>query len=206
MSDSIDINVQISQNVTIVGHVCAFLYTQNTLPLIKLVSVLDIIGVALSNVVLVAVYAVMARQIRLVQRRVNAYPTEPIESTTRPCTITSGLTPTFTSNHDSKLDGNTVAAQPTRPSRYERKVTIMLGVITFSSLLSYVPYLIVNLIVRPDSKPETFSYSPAIQLVWRSVMLNSSINPYIIIMFNKRFRNFVSNVLQLKCKNARNFS
>ena len=98
---------------------------------------------------------------------------------------------------------DTATGASTRKSRRhdncERKINVMLGTVTLASILIFMPYFYVVMFIRPEVTPGKFTYRPIVQLAWRSFMLNSAINPYIIGLFNSQFRRFVINLL-CRCK------
>ena len=202
-SGVVDIDVEVMPNQTVVGHVCT--YTNQTIPLMKVLSSLDVLNIAVTNVLLISVYAVMAKKIGLVQKHVDVQPMDSNDESRRLATTVSSRVLTATNSNSGNSDGDQrqrthVSTIPRRVSSnyYERKITIMLGVITMSSLLSFVPYFIVQMGVKPDGRPGVYYYNPLVQIAWRSVMLNSAINPYIIIVFNNTFRRFIYNVARFK--------
>lgn len=80
----------------------------------------------------------------------------------------------------------------------ERKISVMLGALTLSSMLSFVPYFCVEVFVKPRLTESDFIQDTFLQLSWRSFMLNSSLNPYVIGLFNLKFRNFVRSLFPCK--------
>lgn len=82
-----------------------------------------------------------------------------------------------------------------RRSQTEKKINIMLAALTFSSVLCHVPYFMTLAIARPGESPGEYAFNPLIQILWKSVLLSSSINPVILIIFNTNFRKFVKSIL-----------
>lgn len=80
----------------------------------------------------------------------------------------------------------------------ETKVAIMMIAVTIGSIVSFVPYFIVNLTLKAKPGVSEQEFTAGIQIALRTFMLNSSINPYIMILFNTEFRNFVSRIV-CKC-------
>lgn len=76
----------------------------------------------------------------------------------------------------------------------EKKVTLMMTVITILSMISFVPYFVVNLGIKPNSDTSDQEFSVGIQIALRSYILNNAVNPYVIGMFNSKFRKFVKDL------------
>lgn len=85
-----------------------------------------------------------------------------------------------------------------RHSHVERNVTIMMIVITVASILSFVPYFIVNLTLKRKSNSPEQEFEVGIQIALRSFILNNAVNPYITGIFNPGFRRFVKKLFR-KC-------
>ncbi|XP_045156302.2 tyramine receptor Ser-2-like [Mercenaria mercenaria] len=81
----------------------------------------------------------------------------------------------------------------------ERKIAVMMIVITGASVLSFVPYFIVNLGVKRKSNTPEQEFSVGMQIALRSFMLNNAVNPYIMGLFNTQFRRFVKDII-CKCQ------
>ena len=114
-----------------------------------------------------------------------------------------GINVNVTTTTIKSSDTDTATETSTRKSRRhdncERKINVMLGTVTLASILIFMPYFYVVMFIRPEVTPGKFTYKPFVQLAWRSFMLNSTINPYIIGLFNSQFRKFVIN-LMCRCK------
>ena len=82
----------------------------------------------------------------------------------------------------------------TAEMKVEQKVTIMMIVITSVSIISFVPYFVVNLGIKSNSDTSDQEFSVGIQIALRSYILNNAVNPYIIGMFNSQFRQFVKDL------------
>lgn len=87
-----------------------------------------------------------------------------------------------------------------RPFGYkvEIKLNIMLIIIAFTSILSYLPYVVILNIAGPIELYKKYSLNALFQTAWRSPMLNSSINPYVIGLFNSKFRQYVKRVIRIR--------
>jgi amino acid transporter len=77
----------------------------------------------------------------------------------------------------------------------ERKVSIMMMAVTIGSIASFVPYFIVNLTLKANSKTSEQEFNVGVQIALRSYMLNNAINPYLMGIFNREFRRFVKKLL-----------
>lgn len=84
----------------------------------------------------------------------------------------------------------------TAEMQVEKKVTLMMTVITILSMISFVPYFVVNLGIKPNSDTSDQEFSVGIQIALRSYILNNAVNPYIIGMFNSKFRKFVKDLFR----------
>lgn len=82
--------------------------------------------------------------------------------------------------------------------KVEIKLNIMLIIVAFSSILSYLPYVVILNIAGPTELFKKYSLNALFQTAWRSPMLNSSINPYVIGLFNSRFRQYVNRVIRIR--------
>ncbi|XP_045215261.2 bombesin receptor subtype-3-like [Mercenaria mercenaria] len=82
-----------------------------------------------------------------------------------------------------------------RAEAIERKIAIMMIAITGASILSFVPYFIVNLAVKRGSNTPEQEFSVGIQIALRSFMLNNAVNPYIMGFFNTKFKRFVKDII-----------
>lgn len=89
-------------------------------------------------------------------------------------------------------------SSPNNPlgNKVETNLNIMLTVVAFSSLLCYLPYAVILYTVGPTEVYTKYSLNALVQIGWRSPLLNSSINPYVIGLFNSKFRHFVKRVLR----------
>lgn len=84
----------------------------------------------------------------------------------------------------------------TAERRVEKRVTLMMLVITIVSVISFVPYFVVNLGIRRNTGTSEQELSVGVQIALRSFMLNNAVNPYIIGIFNSSFRQFVKRVFK----------
>ncbi|XP_053381506.1 uncharacterized protein LOC123557295 [Mercenaria mercenaria] len=89
-------------------------------------------------------------------------------------------------------------------SRMEIKITVMVVVITVISALCFVPYYVAMLTVKQDFSGSSRIMSVAEILARRSYILNSAVNPFVMLLFNLPFRHFVQNVVCFKCLQYRN--
>jgi len=102
-----------------------------------------------------------------------------------------------TTINTSNADPRTRTQTTRRHDNCERKINVMLGTVTLASVLIVMPYFYVVMFIRPEVTPGKFTYRPFVQLAWRSFMLNSTINHYIIGLFNSQFR---QNIINLMCR------
>lgn len=77
----------------------------------------------------------------------------------------------------------------------ERKVSIMMMAVTIGSIASFVPYFIVNLAIKANSKTSEQEFNVGVQIALRSYMLNNAINPFLMGVFNREFKRFVKKLL-----------
>lgn len=189
-------------NGTVVGHICSLLMDQNLQPFIQLFGLIDAFVFVLSNVSLAVIYGIMARKIAISHKKVKSYP---LKSTTSGTTCTLASTSQEDDGSDKRKRDRVSTSQQSEKqnttSRHERKINIMLGTVTLGSVLSFLPYTSVLIIINPDKTPLQFADNAAVQIAYRSVMLNSSINPYIIALFSPQFRMFVRSTF-CKCFHA----
>lgn len=84
--------------------------------------------------------------------------------------------------------------------KIERNITVMMIVMTTASILSYVPHFILDLLLKNSMSGTRYhqEFSAGLQIIWRSFILNSAINPYIMGLFNTKFRKFVKSIV-CKC-------
>lgn len=76
-------------------------------------------------------------------------------------------------------------------SALEKRMSYMMAAITIGSLVSDIPYFIFVLYVKHFSETDGYEFTVWMQMLYRSFILNSAINPYIIGFFNTAFRQFV---------------
>lgn len=91
-----------------------------------------------------------------------------------------------------------------KPHKHERRVsemriTIMVAVITLASILCFVPYYLSILLVSSNMSGDGLIMSVENILLRRSYMLNSAINPVVMICFNKAFRSFIKSFPRCQC-------
>ena len=105
-------------------------------------------------------------------------------------------------NSDLELNDDHTEIRRTRSSsvisipRHERQITIMMSIITVLSFVSFVPYFFVNLFVK-DSTGDVVEreFNSIIQIALRSYKLHNALNPYIICLFQVKFRHYMKRVL-----------
>lgn len=299
-----EVNVTISGNKTIIGSICTRTEGDHMIQLVKIFSAIDAFVFVGTNVFLVVVYSIMIKKVAEVRRKVNAYPSNSLSSTSQSvsrnhrsdvarnhnfhhgmirtlqlnwrtvcgshdknneskssqksevrsvndCEVRlperkvhndiSGIRGDVTTkldteacvasvNNDSndfndvkdKLAHNrhnieemhsigsakkSVISQPNdryniagakRRQGVEIKLNIMLTVVTLSSIFCFVPNLIINSFVSPAELYTEYSFNAFIQIAWRAPLLNSSVNPYVIGLFNSNFREFVRRVFKIR--------
>lgn len=189
ISGVVDMEIELSGNQTIVARVCSLLHDPELRVTIKLFHTLDVFVFLLANIILVVSYGILAQRIMTVRKKIAAYP-----GSSR---ITGTKSNTGSIHSDVKSNNTVQHVATTRSEKtVEKKINIMLGVITLSSVLSFVPYFYVVTIVKPSLSVSEYTFSPLIQIGWRSFMLSSCINPYIIGVFNRNFRTFVADTFR----------
>lgn len=93
--------------------------------------------------------------------------------------------------------GNSACPKRHTGNKVETNLSIMLSVVAFSSLFCYVPYVVISYSIGPIEVYTKYSLNALIQTGLRSPLLNSSINPYVIGLFNSKFRQFVNRVIKI---------
>jgi hypothetical protein len=86
-----------------------------------------------------------------------------------------------------------------KTTRAEIRVTVMVAVLTAASIWCFVPYYFSVLLVKSNFSGDGLIMSTGNLIVSRSFMLNSLINPLIMVAFNKSFRDFVRSLRRCKC-------
>ncbi|KAL4238100.1 hypothetical protein ACF0H5_002812 [Mactra antiquata] len=79
-------------------------------------------------------------------------------------------------------------------SETERTFSLIVFVISVASIVSFVPYYVNMLVGEPNLDGKSLVYSVANMMSRRSYMLNSTVNPFIMLYFNSSFRKFVVNI------------
>ncbi|KAL4238106.1 hypothetical protein ACF0H5_002818 [Mactra antiquata] len=74
----------------------------------------------------------------------------------------------------------------------ERRLTVMALAIAVASVICFVPYYIC-MTIKPNFDGTTLVYSIGIMFARRSYTLNSTVNPFIMIVFNNAFRKYLKN-------------
>ncbi|XP_060580845.1 uncharacterized protein LOC132737562 [Ruditapes philippinarum] len=88
-------------------------------------------------------------------------------------------------------------------ARLERRITVMATVKTVSSIACFVPFYVSMMVVSPKLNGDGLLLGVGIILARRSFMLNSAINPIIMIIFNDAFRQYLKEMcrkLFSKCR------
>ncbi|XP_060580842.1 uncharacterized protein LOC132737558 [Ruditapes philippinarum] len=80
-------------------------------------------------------------------------------------------------------------------SRWERRITIMATVKTVSSIACFVPFYVSMMIITPKLHGDGLVLDVGSIIARRSFMLNSAINPIIMIIFNDAFRQYLKGTL-----------
>lgn len=84
-------------------------------------------------------------------------------------------------------------------AKTEMRITIMVTVITIVSMVCFVPYYVAMLLMESNMSGNGLIYNLG-HVIWRrTFMINSAINPFILVIFNGSFRRFI--VQTLKCTN-----
>ncbi|XP_052762411.1 annetocin receptor-like [Mya arenaria] len=101
--------------------------------------------------------------------------------------------------NDSKLDSKSTLKRQKiksiKQARRERKVTIMMIIVTVVSLASFSPYFIVTFGLKQADQSADQEFNVGVQIALRSFMLNNAINPYIMGALNAKYRYFVKRAL-----------
>lgn len=82
--------------------------------------------------------------------------------------------------------------------KLEKKVTIMMLCVFIVSAVSFVPHFVINMIMKSEGEVSEQELSVGYQIALRLFILNNAVNPYIMGVFNTRFRNYVKQVV-CKC-------
>jgi len=77
----------------------------------------------------------------------------------------------------------------------EKKITFMMIIVTVVSLTSFLPHFVINLAIKSKTITEDDELKGIYQFLIRLFMLNNAVNPYIMAICNKPFREFVENTL-----------
>lgn len=81
----------------------------------------------------------------------------------------------------------------------EQKIALMMLVVTSVSVISFVPYFVVYIGINKLSEFSDQKSSVGIEIASRSYILNNVVNPYIIGLFNSKFRVFVKSKFCGRC-------
>lgn len=74
----------------------------------------------------------------------------------------------------------------------ETRLVIMMITVTCVSVLTFAPYLYATIVIRPTREDRDELMSVTEQFMFRSYVLNCSINPYIMGLTNTQFRKFLA--------------
>lgn len=181
-----ELHVTFLDGTSVVGRTCHLLKDSPTaILLISIFHWIDVGAFVIANISFCIAYGMIAK--RLYQLRKSVDPSVRM----RRHAPSSRIRVISHSNYD----GSTV----TKNINYrERKISVMLGTLTLSSMLSFIPYFCVEVFVKPRLTESDFIQDTFLQLSWRSFMLNSSLNPYVIGLFSSKFRNFVRSLFPCK--------
>ncbi|KAL4238102.1 hypothetical protein ACF0H5_002814 [Mactra antiquata] len=83
-------------------------------------------------------------------------------------------------------------------SETERRISIMTFVLTVASVVSFVPYFI-SIPIKPNLDGTSLVFSVVVAFARRSYILNSTINPFVMLYFSTEFRQYVGNALRCAC-------
>lgn len=185
----VDLKVELLDNHTVTARVCSLLLEDRLQTVISITHMIDVIAFILTNIITITVYGIMAKKIASVRRKIASYPANSMDASQ-----------TRTTDNASEANECVQKTLTTCNSynQWDKKLNIMLGIITAGSLLSFLPYFVVVAIVKPNMSVYDYTLNPLVQVGWRSFMLNSVINPYIIVLFNRKFRRFV--IAAFHCK------
>lgn len=76
----------------------------------------------------------------------------------------------------------------------EKKVSLMMLCVFIVSAVSFVPHFALNLYMSSREKISEQDFNVGTQIALRLFMLNNCVNPYIMGMFNSKFRSYVKSV------------
>ncbi|KAL4238101.1 hypothetical protein ACF0H5_002813 [Mactra antiquata] len=88
-------------------------------------------------------------------------------------------------------------------SETERAFSLTAFVISVASVVSFVPYYVNMFNSEPNTDGKSLVYTVADMMSRRSYMLNSTVNPFIMLYFNSSFRKFVVNIWCCLCPKRR---
>lgn len=179
----------INDNKTILLYTCAFTRADEFKETILVFKIIDCTVFLTANISLIVLYTLIIRKIRQVGTSF---------AKNRKC----GDKRTADSSKELPVNGSTVndsgrVTTNFMKSHSDVNINIMLLVTTIVSIISFLPYFCLELF---DGSTFSYVYSPAQHLAHRSWMLNSSVNPYVMAIFNADLRRFVkSHIFSRKC-------
>ncbi|KAL4238103.1 hypothetical protein ACF0H5_002815 [Mactra antiquata] len=88
-------------------------------------------------------------------------------------------------------------------SSTERRLSIMTFILSVASIISFVPYFI-SIEFKPNLDGTTLVYPTGVALIRRSYILNSVVNPFIMMYFNAEFRQYVNYMQKAELLNEPN--
>lgn len=185
--------IHVTDNTTVIGYMCSLIRDGELSKVVRVSFLIDTMSFVLTNIILIVSYSVMARKVRHAYRKVHTQPVLPQGS--------SNISATITGSNSGCNIATTARSKGQSNSQIEKKLNIMLGTVTVGSVLCYVPYFVAFSLFQPELHPGRYALNPLVQITGRSILLSSSVNPYIFVLFNKRFRTFVTNVLRLRHHN-----
>lgn len=166
-------------NKTVIVYICTFTKTPDLQNFVFAFRIYDCIVFFVSNATLISVYILIVRKIRQVGTAFSVGQ----KCTTGKVTASRDIQMNATGSGEQCRIGNGVGR-----SHGDANINIMLLMTTFASIVSFIPYFVLELF---DTDIHSFEYGPFKHLAHRSWLLNSSINPYIMLLFHADLRRFV---------------
>ena len=185
----------INGNETIHVYTCSFTRDEGLKDTVFAFKIIDCVVFIFTNFSLIVLYTLIIRKIRRVG---NAWT---MSRTGR--NYDTGEMPVVCASKDkkgtramTKADESCRVKSTVIKSNSDVNINIMLLGTTIASIISFLPYFCLELF---DGSTYSFVYTPLQHLAHRSWMLNSSINPYVMAIFNRDLRKFVKSHLCTRC-------
>ncbi|KAH3780131.1 hypothetical protein DPMN_157941 [Dreissena polymorpha] len=210
-----EFDVRLNNNTTLSGRHCMNSDVGENKLLLKYFSMIKVAIVTIASLMLIVMYVLIARQVKSSKPDDETYDSHNEDTMHSHC-----------ANYIHSADGNTstddieTSVSPqTQPSsnhsisvrnvreinrtglrlrnqRLRRRITLMVFVMVFVSMLSLCP----NTIIKMASSLHRYEYPMWLALLYYTYVLNSCINPFIIGCCNASFRKFVKSILCILCR------